>query len=159
MWKSLVPSKGFFVFSTSVYCLKRLKKCINFSNNIIFSEPLVYLVFCYTNLFINFRLVHFTAVILMSHRDIKMPPNNNLEQKICMAETALIFAGYWFPNWIKVCLWQDSKKARNSSWFKTDWTSSQWPWVMLIHSANSDWGFVVGLAHALGSACAAILLL
>lgn len=29
-----------------------------------------------------------------------------------MAKTALIFSGYWFPNWIRVSLWQNSNKVK-----------------------------------------------
>lgn len=77
----------------------------------------------------------------MSFEGIKMPQNNNFEQqqqKKHMAKHSSGISGYWFPNWIRVSLWQNSNKVKGQAMIHNWPHLSQWPWVMLIHSANTD---------------------
>ena len=50
-----------------------------------------------------------------------------------MAETALIFSGYWFSNWIRVCLWQNSNKVKGQTMIQ-DWLD---PFPITMSEAHS----------------------
>lgn len=54
-----------------------------------------------------------------------------------MAKTALIFSGYWFSNWIRVCLWQNSNEVKGQTMIQ-DWLDPFPIPMSEAHSFNQD---------------------
>lgn len=102
----------------------------------------MYHVLCHFNLFITFRLLYFLLLFFCHLKALKCQRIITLNKK-AMAKTFLIFSGYWFTNWIRVSLWQNSNEVKNQSMIHS--------WLYLVpgtmseaHSFNKHWLRVYG---------------